>query len=265
MSYRLIKQITFILIYCLIFFFLGWGVYKFIIYRPTCFDGKQNQGETAIDCGGPCPACEIVGVPEPQILEKIMLPATSNLSNLFIKLRNQSGKYGAESIEYRIKLRNFGGGVLKEFTRKDFLLPLQIKYLIIPNIEILAKDVVSIDFIIEKIKWKEIAVSPDILSIIGERAHFSGKTEPGYILIEGNVINRGGVVLDAVSISSVIFDKSQPVKSVAVGATNVYTLLPNESRYFRIIIPEPIPGIKKTDIDLTNIDVSADANLFLYY
>ncbi len=25
--------------------------------EPTCFDGIQNQGETGIDCGGPCPAC----------------------------------------------------------------------------------------------------------------------------------------------------------------------------------------------------------------
>lgn len=24
---------------------------------PTCYDGKQNQGETGIDCGGPCASC----------------------------------------------------------------------------------------------------------------------------------------------------------------------------------------------------------------
>lgn len=24
---------------------------------PTCFDGVQNQGETGVDCGGPCSAC----------------------------------------------------------------------------------------------------------------------------------------------------------------------------------------------------------------
>jgi hypothetical protein len=24
---------------------------------PTCIDGKQNQNETGIDCGGPCAAC----------------------------------------------------------------------------------------------------------------------------------------------------------------------------------------------------------------
>ena len=24
---------------------------------PTCNDGVQNQGETGIDCGGPCTTC----------------------------------------------------------------------------------------------------------------------------------------------------------------------------------------------------------------
>lgn len=27
---------------------------------PTCNDGIQNQGETGIDCGGPCPACPVL-------------------------------------------------------------------------------------------------------------------------------------------------------------------------------------------------------------
>ncbi|HOI19254.1 MAG TPA: hypothetical protein PLX15_05335 [Candidatus Woesearchaeota archaeon] len=27
------------------------------LYIGTCFDGIQNQGETGIDCGGPCPVC----------------------------------------------------------------------------------------------------------------------------------------------------------------------------------------------------------------
>lgn len=30
---------------------------------PTCSDGIQNQGETGIDCGGPCPACPPVVQP----------------------------------------------------------------------------------------------------------------------------------------------------------------------------------------------------------
>src|SRR5436853_6975316 len=27
---------------------------------PTCSDGIQNQGETGVDCGGPCSACPTV-------------------------------------------------------------------------------------------------------------------------------------------------------------------------------------------------------------
>lgn len=30
---------------------------------PSCVDGVQNQGETAIDCGGPCPACPTIVQP----------------------------------------------------------------------------------------------------------------------------------------------------------------------------------------------------------
>lgn len=28
--------------------------------QPSCTDGIQNQGETGIDCGGPCPACPVL-------------------------------------------------------------------------------------------------------------------------------------------------------------------------------------------------------------
>ena len=33
---------------------------------PTCYDGIKNQGEKGIDCDGPCPACEVPQVQEPQ-------------------------------------------------------------------------------------------------------------------------------------------------------------------------------------------------------
>ncbi|MBU1030826.1 MAG: hypothetical protein ABIC91_07095 [Nanoarchaeota archaeon] len=32
-------------------------------YIPTCSDGIQNQGETGVDCGGPCPPCQEIEVP----------------------------------------------------------------------------------------------------------------------------------------------------------------------------------------------------------
>ncbi len=34
----------------------GFSIYGIFI-KPSCFDGFQNQGETGVDCGGPCSAC----------------------------------------------------------------------------------------------------------------------------------------------------------------------------------------------------------------
>ncbi len=41
--------------------FCGWNIDDVEIWgtaTSTCYDGILNQGETRIDCGGPCPACE---------------------------------------------------------------------------------------------------------------------------------------------------------------------------------------------------------------
>ena len=33
---------------------VGLPAFLLLYKAPTCFDGKQNQGEGGIDCGGPC-------------------------------------------------------------------------------------------------------------------------------------------------------------------------------------------------------------------
>ncbi len=265
MIYRLIKQLVYIFIYCVIFFLAGWGAYKLFINRPTCFDAKQNQNETGIDCGGPCPSCEIFGVPDPEVLWKKLLPATTKFSNLVIAMQNKTVRYGAENIDYRVKLIGADGRLIHEITNKIFILPSQIKYLIIPNIPILAKDAADIQFNIEKIKWRTINVDNWLLSTRDVKARFSMGSDLGYITIEGKVINRGAVMLDSVAVRCLLFDKNKPPEAAAAGSTNVYTLLPNEERHFIITIPQAIPGLQKEDIDLTNIDTQADSNLFLYY
>lgn len=263
MTYRFIKQITFIIIYCFIFFVFFWGVYKLFIYHPSCFDGKQNQKETGIDCGGTCAPCEISGIPDPEILWKKFLPATAKDSNLVIALQNKTALYGAENIDYRIKFIGFDGRIIQEMTGKTFILPSQIKYLIIPNIPILTKDAADIQFNIEKIKWRIINVDNSLLLTRDVKARFSTGSDLGYITIEGKVINRGAVMLDSIAVRCLLFNKNKEV--AAAGSTNIYTLLPNEERYFLATIPEAIPGAKNEDIDLTNIDAQAESNLFLYY
>lgn len=46
---------------------------------PTCSDGIQNQGETGIDCGGPCPACPAVIQPTACTNTTHVLPSLSSV------------------------------------------------------------------------------------------------------------------------------------------------------------------------------------------
>lgn len=49
------RKLTILSVIIFVLLFLIGAPFFFLFYRaPTCFDGKQNGGETGVDCGGPC-------------------------------------------------------------------------------------------------------------------------------------------------------------------------------------------------------------------
>lgn len=266
MTPRLLKQIAYILLYLVIFSLVGAGIYRFLIYKQTCFDSKKNQGESAVDCGGPCAPCAITDALPIQVAWKKFLPATAKFSDLVIKLQNPNAKYGASNFAYKAEFYNETGVLIKEIKGESFIMPLQVKYIVSPYVDILAKDIADIKFGLEKIEWKKI--EEDVFSLLATRdirAHFSFGPELGYIIVEGKVINKSSFTLNEAPIIALIFSKKEPQEVLAAGATKVYTLTPGEERYFQITIKERIPGAKNEDIDLESVNVLAETNFFLYY
>ena len=51
MAQREIKRLFVIIVYLLIFALVAVAIYFLLKVDPSCFDGKQNQGEEAVDCG----------------------------------------------------------------------------------------------------------------------------------------------------------------------------------------------------------------------
>jgi hypothetical protein len=72
------------------FFVLVIGIPAFILlYKsPTCFDGKQNQGEEGIDCGGTCVALCPVGFVRPTILFSRYSKVANGVYNLLAYIDN---------------------------------------------------------------------------------------------------------------------------------------------------------------------------------
>ena len=70
---------------------------------PTCSDGIQNQGETGIDCGGPCSVCGIGGT----TFGDIRLDGAVEVTGIvLVTVQNPSSQIKT----FKIPLKNFGTG-----------------------------------------------------------------------------------------------------------------------------------------------------------
>ncbi len=79
-------------------------VWPLLNKEPTCFDGKQNGGESGIDCGG---GCQKVCTPEALRLVTLWSRAfkvTDGKYNLMAYVENQNRESGIPAINYEFKV-----------------------------------------------------------------------------------------------------------------------------------------------------------------
>jgi len=88
-------------------------VYQF--YKPpTCFDGKQNQDELGVDCGGVCTLlCPSQYVPL-NVLWSRFSKVSDGVYNVLSYIENPNLNAGANNLSYTFKLYDKGGILLSE-------------------------------------------------------------------------------------------------------------------------------------------------------
>ncbi len=78
--------------------------FKFIKHEPTCFDGKQNQDERGIDCGG---ICSIMCLADTKPLIPLWtrpIKITGDVYSVVSYIENQNMGNGIEKIPYEIRI-----------------------------------------------------------------------------------------------------------------------------------------------------------------
>jgi hypothetical protein len=132
MDWRLRKQIIYGLIIFLIFFSIF--LFVFLKFRKpviaTCFDGKKNQGEEGIDCGGPCPPCEIKYA-EPLKIYPTKYLVYSNSIDIVGLLENPNKNLALKKIKYYFEIYDLNRILKATTTLKETTLePETKKYLL---------------------------------------------------------------------------------------------------------------------------------------
>ncbi|MFZ1626695.1 MAG: hypothetical protein WAT81_02710 [Candidatus Moraniibacteriota bacterium] len=250
------KRLTIITVYCLVFLVIGVGLYLVFKPKPTCFDGKQNQNERGIDCGGICTmVCmeKIVGN-DLLVREITFIPGDRGHYDVVARIFNPNNDIGAASFRYALFLRDDSGEELVRVTGENFILPQETKTLLAFNLEpqqVPAKAVIELsDF--EWTRLREYRAKPE-LNIYSKR--YVGKPDPAVFgAVIGTLVNESIYDFRKIQIKVVLRDAAG--LPLAANQSDMQTVNVGREQDIRIVFPQPFAGT------VAQVDIEAEANIY---
>lgn len=118
-----------------LFFTVVFGIplVLWIYEPPTCTDGKQNQNETGVDVGGPCPTADVRTLTPTAIMwarsfaVRVAVPESENgaggVYNSVAYIENPNNGIGVLHARYRFKLYDENNVLVAERDGETFIMP----------------------------------------------------------------------------------------------------------------------------------------------
>jgi len=248
---RFLKRLVIIFVYLVIFGSMGSLIYYSVKPDPTCKDGKKNQKEEMVDCGGPCAPCikEIIAQ-DLKIEEKYFVYGNANRFDVMAEIYNPNDKYGAAKFKYEFKLLDQSGAILSREEGENFILPKERKNII--NLNLYSPvNPYTVDFSISEIKWEELLEYEEPKLNIYSK-DYSAEADKNTVF--GLLKNESYYDFNSVEIDIVLRGKDG--KPVALGKNEMRTIKSQEQRDFKIIWPY------RFGAEVEGVEVRAEADVF---
>jgi hypothetical protein len=251
---RVAKRQIIIGIYVFAFIMLISGVYMITRPDPTCFDGKLNQNEKNIDCGGVCAPCpeELIGK-DLVVTNATVVYGGENAYDVIAEVHNPNPLFGGKKVFYTMTLTDVSGKEIASRRGETFILPNENKYLVQVNIE--AMDAPSdVDVSVDRVDWVQFT-NFDSPQIVVRNQRFGLIDGPlGYAEAIGLVSNESPYDFHNVIINVILLDERGV--PIAANTTVQNTLEAHSKREFRLTWPDMFPGT------ITSTEMQAEANVF---
>ncbi len=255
MSRRTNKQIIIASVFILILFGFGFLVYSYLI-KPelSCTDNIKNQGEEDVDCGGPCPSCELVYIKGIEVLSVKVIPAKGSFYDLVAEIKNPNQNYGSGQVSYKFELYDSQDSLIVEYSGLTYILPNQTKYLLKVRAES-SKPVKQVKLSFGEVKWtKPEDYQTPQLGIQDKEYRLLSNEESGFAQVRAILVNKTGFDLDRVDIDILLFDSSN--RLVAINTNEIRTFLSGQERDFLSTWFNPISG------QVTSVEIEVETNIF---
>ncbi len=100
---------------------LGWLIFATNYEPANCFDGKMNNNEVGIDCGGGCQYLCPFQTVDPTILFSRSIETTSDVYNAVAYVENSNFNAGVKSADYVFKLYDENNELIAERVGNTFI------------------------------------------------------------------------------------------------------------------------------------------------
>jgi hypothetical protein len=245
MSTRRAKQIIYAAFYLIVLFLIIWVIYAlFIKAAPSCFDGKQDQGEQGIDCGGPC-AAVCTSSAQPIAVISVQAFASGNSRDTFLaQIANRNSDLAAQSFDYAFNLYDASDTLLQSIPGQSFLYGKEIKYILLPN-QSVPSNLDHITFTTANLDWVATStfgpapqlVAGNVMTVIGSST----------LSANGAVTNNDTAAFNNVLIIA-LFNNAQG-SAVGSSQTELDSIAPGQTQTFSIIYPA-ISGIDPAQTEI---------------
>lgn len=262
------KQAFIIFIYLLFLLsFLGGIFFLFFYQAPSCTDGKKNQDETGIDCGGRCSEyclADLVSAPL-RISEGEVLAYKDTSSDAIGTVRNPNSKAALKSADYTFTLYGTNGQVVGEAKGEFSLLPLEERTLVSLGLPVAKRAVARAELTVSNEEWvafPDFTEAPDIKIANQQFGLLSGAA--GYAEAKGLVQNKSPY--DIRTLGIVVVARDENGQALSVNRTTMNTLQSGETRDFRLVWPESFEGVPaRADMEIHFDMLAEDAFIQQYF
>ncbi len=171
--------------------------------EPTCFDGKQNQGEISIDKGGPCKLLDERTQQPLSVLWTRSFEIRDGVYSALTYIENPNPKSGIELMTYQFKLYDERGVLLAERFGRVPILPGRVVPILETNIDVGNRKVVRTIFqFLDDEVWIEMQDPTKELKVVDSMLSNEDTTPR----IDATLKNRGVSTKGQVILIATVFD-----------------------------------------------------------
>lgn len=139
--------------------------WRSFVYVETCTDGRLNQNEEAVDCGGACIPCLVKSRKDVEVRWVRAVTSRVGVYDAVAEVRNPNDRVAANRFDYEFRLLDSAGNVIARQQGRSYLYARELVHLVEFGIRAPAAAVTRAEFSILDTEWTvSDALLPDVIA-----------------------------------------------------------------------------------------------------